>query len=287
MRKFKQPLKMTRAIDTVVTRETTTRDSQTNPEGTTRSKEKATHKTLQMATVDTRMQGYETMRKDLGKIKLKVGLLKTWILKPRGSWDGKLGLPRPDKNERWISPFMAKEQHVAETFKAQKWCEHEISVSVKQEKAQQLTLEIIDIEDALAHKRKQEPPKLSEQELSTVFNHELCGDAGILRSRRQKEWSKKNASYYAAVRVLSQKADDLKQRRAELLAAVDESACITRLLCEKKCDLHRQRVDIYYQGVLKTHPERKSMPPVPECVWENFAEKLYDKQHKNNNKEDE
>ena len=280
MRKLKHPPRITQTIDTAVTKETVTRDSQNNPEGTVRTTEHTTRKTRKKVSRDSRTQGCEGMRRELSKIKQRVGWLKAGFLRSRGKHDGKLSLPRPTGEGIWKSPFMAREQHAAETYKAHKWAEHEISVSAIQEEAQRLWHEIAETETAIAKKEAAAPAKPTEQELSLVCKQEQGAAPGVIRSRRLNEWKKQNTGYYGALQSLEQRADELRQRRAELLAAIDESACVTRLLCEKKRDLHRQRVDIYYQGVLITHPEKEKIPPVPELFWENFAEKLYEKQHR-------
>jgi len=218
-------------------------------------------------------------RADLAKIELKVGFFKTRLLEFRGRRDGKLGLPRPDTDGLWISPFIAKEQHHAETYKTQKWAEHELAVAAAQEEAGRLNHEIADIKAAIAARLKTEPSPPAEQELSMVLKQEHGAEPGVIRARRRREWEKRNAGYYSAIRSLESKVNGLKNRRAELLASVEESECVTRLLCEKKRDLHRQRVDIYYHGVLLKHPDRKTMPPVPLFVWENFGETVYQNQH--------
>jgi hypothetical protein len=238
-----------------------------------------------MAANDSRTLDNERLGRELRRIGLNVGWIKTNVLKSRGRMDGKLGLPRPDKNGLWISPLIAKEQHAAETYMAQKWAELEISLFERQEEVQKLNLQIADIEAAISKKQQQAPAQLTEQELSLTLKQEEGAPQGVIRARRLGEWKKRTAGYFSSLGSLQASADSLKLQRAEHAAAIDESACVTRLLCEKKRDYHRQRVDIYYHGVLKTHPERKTMPPAPEFAWENLAENLYDHQHSLNNKE--
>ena len=235
----------------------------------------------------SRTNGCEGMQKDLKKVGMDVGWLKIHILKFQGRTDGRLGIPRPDRSGRWISPHMQREQDAVETYMAQKWGDHEIAVFEMQEEIQKLNLEISDIEAAIEQKRNEEPAQPTEEDLGAVTKQEQRAEPGVIRMRRHKEWQKRNAAYYSAVASLRHKADELKLKRAELKAAVDESACVVRLLCEKKRDLYRQRVDVYYHGVLKTHPDRKTMPPVPEFKWENLAETLYEQQHNMKEKEEE
>jgi len=279
MFKILKPSRIAQTTSTEITKESRHLDSRYNPEGTLRTVAKTRQKTRKFSTDDSRDIGDKRLRKELKKIKLNVGWLRAIALKHRGRVDGRLGQPRPNKNELWISPFIAKEQHTAETYMSQRWAEHELTVFRKQEEVQKLNLEIADAETSIARKFKEEPAKPTEEELSKVLVQEQNSSPAMIRTRRMNEWKKNTAGYYSSLASIQKKLDDLKIRRAELMATVEESACVIRLLCEKKRDLHRQRVDIYYHGVIKTHPNRKDMPPVPEFLWENFAENLYDRLH--------
>jgi len=217
-------------------------------------------------------------QKALAKINLKVGWMRAIFFEVRGRIDGKLDLPRLDEKNLWVSPFIEKEKHIVETFKAQKWGEHEIIVSEKQEKVIQLKTEIENIETLLLHKKSQ-TPKIIEKDLKLVLKQERETDPEVVQSRRQNEWNKKNSNFFAEMKELECKMNDLKQYQAKLLADIYESVCIVRLVCEKKHNLCRQIIDIYFQGVLKTHPKRKDMYPISKIVWENYAENLYKNQH--------
>ena len=279
MRRLKQQARVTRSVDKAVITETFAKDSKSNPEGSARTKQRTTRKTRKVAASDSRAYGCGAMRRELGRIGLKAGWLESVALRIRGARDGRRGLPRADRDGRWRSPLMAKEQHAVETYVAQKWAEHEMSVYEKQEDINRLDLQIASLEAAAAQAREREPAPPTEHELGEKTGQEQGAPPAVIRARRHNEWKKRTAGYYAAMKALTGKAEELKGQRAELLAAVDESACVTRLVCEKKRDLHLQRMDTYYHGALKTHPERATMPPVPEIVWENLAENLYNGQH--------
>jgi hypothetical protein len=142
-----------------------------------------------------------------------------------------------------------------------------------------LNIKIEEYEKRLSEKLKSEPSPLTSDELNAVSDYEQGHSLAVIRKRRQAEWNSHNAGHFQEVDALRMQLDQLRERRAELLAVVEEAACVTRLICEKKRDLHRQYIDAYYHGALKSHPLRETLPPALTIKFENLAERLYDEQH--------
>lgn len=229
---------------------------------------------------DSRNRECNRLRRELSKVKEKVPWLKAKMIIFRGRIDGKNGLPREGIDNIWISPMMRKDQGVAETYCAHKWAELEIFISRMQEEVNRLTIIIEDLETSITHKKSEEPVQPTEQQLSVVYEQEKKSQQQLIRLRRYNEWKKANAGYYSRLEQMVQECRLHKQNKAELLAAIEEATCLTRMLCEKKKTLHRQRIDLYYHGALKSHSEKTTMPPVAQIAWLNHAEELYSKQHK-------
>lgn len=229
---------------------------------------------------DSRSCELNRLRRELRRVKEKVAWLKAKIIVFYGRIDGKNGLPRVGSSGIWISPMMAKDQGVAETYCAHKWAELEIFVSAMQEEVNKLNIIIDDLEVSISLKKSEEPSQPTEPQLSVVYDQEINAQPEMIRLRRYNEWKKANAGYYNALAKMVQDFSNYKQSRSELLAAIEEATCLTRMLCEKKKTLHRQRIDLYYHGALKAHPDKTTMPPVAQIMWLNHAEKLYSKQHK-------
>lgn len=219
------------------------------------------------------------MQRKLRRVQMKVRWIQNTILFFHGKSDGKEGIPQTDETNRWMSPFISKELHSAETFIAHQWAEHEIFVFNQQEELNQLSVKIDELEVQKQEKLALAPKALTEDESRRKFEKEEGGNTEVLRKRRLEEWTKSNASYFTRMRNLVIEINTLKNRRADLLGIIDEAACVTRLICEKKRNLHRQRIDSYYRGVLVTHVDNKKMPPFIDTRWMNYAEMLYLAQH--------
>lgn len=218
--------------------------------------------------------------KRLGKIPLSPNGVHKLLITLRGRRDGKRGLPRQDQNNHWQSPYIAGEQNKVETFEANEWAALEIEIAKLQQKSQSITLELEEKKEALAALQKNEPPKPTEQEINAKHSFEEGKNSEIIRRRRQGEWQKQHAGYYNAITTLKNRITELQNKRVDVLTIIEETECITRLICEKKRELHRQYIDAYYHGVLKTNPERDTMPPSLQINdWREYAQQLYVKQH--------
>ena len=225
-------------------------------------------------------QNFKSVKKALRFMPTTLGFFPRIALRIRGRKDGKQGLPSTAESGTITSPHIAWEQNVMETFAAQKFAEHEMAISRCIEEVERIDLVIDNIKDKVSAKVSSEPPNPTEDELGAVLKQEQGAPPAVIRARRQNEWSKKNAAYYSELRLLKGKLDALQEQRAKLLAFCNESAAVTRLMIEKKRDITRQRVDIYYQGALSKHSDKDGMPPSLECYFENYAERIYNKQHR-------
>lgn len=215
----------------------------------------------------------EKIRKDLKRIPVRIGWFKSLLLMRRGRRDGLLCLPRLSA-QIWGSPFVQKEQHIVETYRSQKWCEHEIFVAEKQKTARDCAKRISDLQKSLDEMREELPSLEVSLDADAVLEQEAAVSAEVIRSRRQREWRKSHSDFFARKAKFEADLERYKALYMKAQSEVEESAAITKLLCEKKRNFHKQRVAVYYHGVLKSHPDRKTMPPFIELHWDDNSEKM-------------
>lgn len=61
---------------------------------------------------------------------------------------------------------------------------------------------------------------------------------------------------------------------------ISEANKSVRLVCKQVMDHMRQRMDVYWNSSMRTHPEGENMPVIPSLKIVPDAELLYFKQHK-------
>jgi hypothetical protein len=208
-----------------------------------------------------------------------LGLFESFHMKRIGCSDGKVGLPRPNTAGQTDSPLFSKEASAYQEFCTKKWTDTEVALESSYKEAGQLMSAIDRKEEDLEKLRHDEPQAPDESQLTArAFGEEKLTDDQI-RSRRLREFSKKNAPYYAKIKAIEEEIAQSYERLEELINHILEVNNITRLVCERVQRHTEQRRLAYWDAVLRTHPQRREMPVTPDPLPKSEAELTYTSAH--------
>ena len=218
---------------------------------------------------------------DKGKGK-KVGFIESIVLKIAGYCDGRKGLPRQTDDNAWYSPFMSRDVNSYEEFCSHIWGSLQIENEVAYAKLEELMDKILQ-ERGLINTAKS---KLEiaynfekELELSRKKGEDKLTDAQIY-ARRKAEKDKKLVALKKNVARLEQELKEVEDTFSELHSKLVEDDNTTRLICYRVKNHILMRIDIYWNSVLRHHPDNACMPVLPILEIKDDAEEVYLRQHK-------
>lgn len=255
------------------------RDSITNSTTSTgRGKEAASVDREKM-----RKQRYKKVNTGKGK---KVGFFESIGLKIKGFCDGRKGFPRQTDKDDWYSPFMNQEVNSFEEFCSHTWGSlqienegeyarlKELMDGIRQKKGL-LEAARADLAVAVAVATKRE----NDSESSRKKGEDKLTDTQI-RARRKAEKEKKLAPVKSKVAGLEQELKNAEEAFSDLHSKLVEDDNTTRLICHRVRDHVLMRLDVYWNSVLRRHPDGASMPVVPVLELKDEAEEAYLRPHK-------
>ena len=218
---------------------------------------------------------------DKGKGK-KVGFIESIVLKIAGYCDGRKGLPRQTDDNAWYSPFMSRDVNSYEEFCSHIWGSLQIENEVAYARLEELMDKILQ-ERGLINTAK------SKLEIAYNFEKELelsrkkgeykLTDAQIY-ARRKAEKDKKLVALKKDVARLEQELKEVEDTFSELHSKLVEDDNTTRLICYRVKNHILMRIDIYWNSVLRHHPDNACMPVLPILEIKDDAEEVYLRQHK-------
>lgn len=231
-------------------------------------------------------QDRETIREAeetlVGKAIGNIGFFEAFPLKIAGMIDGARGLPKRDPDGNLSSPFEEKELHFIMEQCSIHWGKRQIREAGNYirlgellDQIAELNREADEVQDAIAKRRQEVTPDTSERRRG---EEQLPEE--LIKARRIREYEKgfeplkqRLAKLQAQIRELLSEADALRNQ-------ITEANNITRMICRKAMDHTRQRIDIYWNGVLKKHPNSADIPATPELRMIPGAEITYYRQHR-------
>lgn len=201
-----------------------------------------------------------------GKAK-KIGFIESIGLKLIGYYDGRKGLPRQMDEKKWCSPFMNYEANSYKEFCSHIWGSLQIENEGEYARLEELMdrihqkkrlLDVARSELAIAYKREIEfEPRRNKGE-------DKLTDAQIY-TRRKAERDKKLAQMRNKVAELEQKLKEAEDIFSDLHCKLVEADNTTRLICHRVRDHILMCMDVYWNSVLRHHPDGASMPGLYQC----------------------
>lgn len=189
-----------------------------------------------------------------------LGLFETWKLKREGRSDGSIGLPKREEGDRWCSPKLSRESDFYEEFCAKVW-------GITESYTEELHVEAMNCLDGI-RRLKKEIEKLktvvlqkpTDKELSERRKGEEKLTDGLVRKRRGKELGKKERDHRTKLRGLEQKLEEEEVQFFTVKNRLTEAGTLAALICMRKKSKVNQRVDVYWDAVLRVHPMAMEIP---------------------------
>lgn len=225
-----------------------------------------------------RMELYRQYCKDLSRGGTRgIGFWTALQLKLAGKRDGTNGLPRLEEGGRWNSAFIDHEYNRYEEFCSRMWAMLQLENEAAYVRLGMMMDQLEKTQSQLAQARDQ---------LSVAHRDEL--QVGVarqegeemlreyqVRSRRSAEKGRRMAPFQNQVKTLEQQRTQLIDDFSELRSNLLESENTIRLICHRMEEDMRQRLDVYWNAVLKHHPDQARMPAAPEVRTSCRAEQAY------------
>jgi len=201
-----------------------------------------------------------------------LGFIETARLRSHGKRDGHHGLPKMDEAGVWTSPLLQKEANTYNEFCIFEWGELQAKHETKHKEIARLCQEIPRLEGQLeAHFQAAPPPP----DLTERINGEETLSEYIIRSRRQREYEKRHSGYFNKTIQIENILEESYRKLSELLSVIQAAEKTTSMLCERSRGHTWQRIVVYWNGALQTHPKFRTIPPTPEICLESSAETEY------------
>lgn len=206
----------------------------------------------------------------------QLGLVESFRMVRIGRKDGRIGLPKPDEQNKWSSPQLRKESDAYREFHAAAWARAEIELANIHVEAENLFREIRRSEKQLEALLVAAPSEITTEQLNRRYSGEETLDVDVINARRRKEYAKENAQFAAKKQGLETYLEQAYVRMLKLNAQIMQVEGATRLTCEKVRNHSMLRIDAYWQGTHKTHAKADSLPPEPLFICpDSKSEELY------------
>lgn len=225
---------------------------------------------------------YQTRLLARGKAR-RIGWLEAIPLKLAGHRDGTRGLPKKDDAGEWASAVLSRESHSFKEFCDRTWGRLQIDLAEQFSRLGYLAEEAERLENRLEEIReeleKAEGNTTSDSLAERHRGEELLSENQI-KHRRTRENERRLQPYRSARRTIETRLRECLQEAIAIRSEITEANNATRLICERVMDHTRQRLDVYWQSALVSHPEGERIPAVPSVRLVPEAELVYFQQHR-------
>lgn len=210
------------------------------------------------------------------KIK-EVGLLEKSKMKRAGRSDGKRGLPRKCEDGIWTSPFLQKEMHAYDEYATRMWCDCQMLEETEYARLHMLI-------DSVLQKKEQLRKEMNNLVAAETQEDALCtlrkiGESSLtddqVASRRKRESEKKLAPMRIRISTIECEIDKLCTECSDVYNRMIETHNTTRMVCQETKDHVLQRIAVYWNSMLKKHPDKDKMPVVPTFELTSRSEDAY------------
>lgn len=214
----------------------------------------------------------------------KAGLFEKIVLKSLGRRDGKKSLPRQKDNGSWFSPFMDRKVRAFAMFGDNLW-------TLLQREQEEKYIQIENLNYAISQKQslldekcqalEQQKEEKSRQLLLRKEGEDQLSDT-VIKSRRAAEFAKDMEPARQEILSLTYQIRDDIRDLALLCSSIHEECNTIRMVCHGCKDSMMQRLDIYWDAALKSHPDKDRMSVIPEVTVVLEHEEKYMEMHKYN-----
>lgn len=215
-----------------------------------------------------------------GKIK-GIGPFEKIGLSFAGHIDGKRGLPR-NSDSGWMSPRLAREMHAYAEYTSELWGALQIDQEENYARLGELMDSIEDTKKLLEDAKETlnaEAAKEKAVDLSRKTGESKLTDSQVA-ARRSRERAIKIAPFRSRVSTLeaalNTEIEDFRKLHRKLL----EDNNSTRMICNKVKDHLQQRLAVYWNAAMRSHPDGQKMPETPQLDIPFFSEQMYLEPHK-------
>ena len=225
---------------------------------------------------------YQTRLLARGKAR-RIGWLEAIPLKLAGHRDGTRGLPKKDDAGEWASAVLSRESHSFKEFCDRTWGRLQIDLAERFSRLGYLTEEAGRLENRLEEIQqeleKAEGTTTSDSLTERHKGEELLSENQI-KHRRARENDRRLQPYRSARQMIEIKLRECLQEAIAIRSEITEANNAARLICERVMDHTRQRLDVYWQSAIDSHPEGGRLPAVPSVRLVPEAEIVYFQQHR-------
>ena len=194
-----------------------------------------------------------------------------------GRNDGKRGLPRELDDGSFSSPFLQKEACRYDEYSTGMWCDCQMQEEAAFTNLQILIDTILQKESQLHEVRSVlEAAEIQEEALYTTRRMgESRLTEGQVISRRKRESERKLAPLRAKVSALEDEIEKCCNECTQIYDRMIELHNTTRMICRKTNDHVLQRIAVYWDSMLKKHPDKNKMPVIPTFELSLKSENVY------------
>jgi hypothetical protein len=183
-------------------------------------------------------------------------------LRSKGKRDGKIGLPKQDKDGKWLSPKIACEQAAYQQRASEIW--QKVESDTAPLRTEHLSLiesgkpsQLVMLQDKIRYYRENSDHYVRRQGEDAL-------DESAIRTRRIKERGlRAENSIHAEIEQLAAEIMADECRAQELAVKIANEENLAHLRADKAENVSRARITAYWDGVLQTHPD-KQIPPTPK-----------------------
>lgn len=213
----------------------------------------------------------------------RIGWFESIPLKLSGRKDGSCGLPKKDDVGEWNSAVLSRESHSFKEFCDKTWGRLQIDLAERFSRLGYLVNETERLEKRLEEIRQElEKAENITATASGAERHrgeELLSERQI-KHRRARENAKRLQPYRSVKQSLEVELRECLQEAIAIRSEITEANNTARLICERVMDHTRQRIDVYWNAALNSHPQGERLPAAPSVRLVPEAELVYFQQHR-------
>jgi len=183
----------------------------------------------------------------------------------KGKRAGKKGLPRIDENGNYTSPDISEIMHSYDEYESAIWAQHQTDSIEKLSSLREHLCRVGDIEQEISISRKELEEFCKESEKIPIVRkngEEKLSEAAVY-ARRTRDSVRQKAALSGRITTLKNELSSHIREIAVLRSWFYEADNATRMVSQKVANHTQRLLDCLWNGALKTHPDRDSLPAAP------------------------
>ena len=212
-----------------------------------------------------------------------IGIVERFILSFRGRRDGLNKMPGLNEEGIWTTPVLKQEEARYDEYCDRMWGYDQIRCNDIFVEAETLLDDIRYKSGELEKVRRQK--KDLTMELTGVPAYRKRGEEELsdsqVTARRQRENEERIAPYSGKIHTLEEAISQDFADLFRLLNFLIESGNAFRYICDRQKNHTLQRINVYWNMLLKSHPEKEKLPVCLRLDLKAEAEEVFNRQHEN------